>query len=117
MIGYFLATPPAKKPRLLLLMAAGALPAFVLSGLVGVIRGEIGRGGIELLTADRIETMIERASNLLDTAGGHGTDEVGLNGIGRMVVWPNLTVPMMTPDPVPYRGLSTFPSEVDPQQG
>jgi hypothetical protein len=111
-VGYFLATPAQKKPRILLLLGAAALPAFVISGLIGIVRSEFGRGGIEVFNVDRIQAMLDSAATHLDGADERAQNDVGVQGIGRMVVWPNLNVAMMTPTPVPYRGLSSFPTEL-----
>jgi hypothetical protein len=110
--GYFLATPAKTKARVALMLTACAVPLVALSGAVGVIRGQIGRGGIEILSTDRISEVIDRTFNLVDTTDEEGKRVLALEGIGRLVSWPNLVVAMMTPDPVPYRGLSTLPEEI-----
>jgi hypothetical protein len=111
-LGYFLSTPTKKKFRSAVLLTALAVPVFVLSGVAGVVRGRIGRGGIEMFTADRLGAIVESASDLLQATDESTRHDIALDAIGRMVVWPNLTVVMLTPEAVPYRGLSTLPKEI-----
>jgi hypothetical protein len=111
-IGYLLATPAKRRARVLLMLVVSALPLIALSGMVSIIRGEIGRGGIEILSTDRISQVIDRAFNLVGTADEEGKRDLVLEGIGRLVSWPSLEVAMMSPDPIAYRGLSTLPGEI-----
>jgi hypothetical protein len=111
-VGYLLATPAKTRVRVGLMLAICAVPLVALSGAVGVIRGQIGRGGIEILSTDRIMEVVDRVFYLFSAEDEEGKRALTLEGIGRLVSWPNLVVPMMTPDPVSYRGLSTLPDEI-----
>jgi hypothetical protein len=101
-----------KRRRLLLVVAMTAIPMLYISARISWIRSHMGRGGIELFTAERAVAV---ASDIVAPASEAQTpdDLVASDGIGRFVVWPNLAVVTFSPDVVPYRGFDDFFAEAE----
>ena len=110
-IGYILAAPAKTRVRVGLTLAICAVPLVMLSGAVGESAARLA-AAVSRFNNYRISEVIDRVFTLFSAEDEEGKRALTLEGIGRLVSWPNLVVPMMTPDPVSYRGLSTLPDEV-----
>jgi hypothetical protein len=85
---------------------------FVLAGAIGVVRTEIGRGDFSLFSFERVRKVSNSIENYLGNGSNALSQGTLSNGPGRMVVWPNLSATILTPENIPYRGFDSFPSEV-----
>ncbi len=110
-IGRILGHEQRERRRPLAYGALLALPIFALSGAIGVVRGELGRGDFGIFSAER---MVDTANAVWDhlSAESDTSDQATLlNGPGRMVVWPNLSAAILTPENIPYRGFGSLLDE------
>jgi hypothetical protein len=95
-------------------LAVGALtlvatvPLLQLAGAVGVVRDDLGRGGLELVKGDHVREVFRHLSDAMVSGNGQSTEEVNVQGVSRMLAWANVVVPVMTPEAIPYRGLDGF---------
>jgi hypothetical protein len=112
LIGRALGQQAGKRVRSLVLVGLLGIPIFAISGALGAVRGETGRGDFSIFSLDRtaettnaIWSRLAHRSNLID-------QDILLNGPGRMVVWPNLEAAILTPETIPYRGFDDFAHEV-----
>ena len=107
--GYISALPRGRR------LAAGAcavlamVPLLQLAGAMGVVRGEVGRGGLELARPENIRAVFQVLSRELTS--GENAEDVNMQGVGRMLAWANVVGPIMTPESIPYRGLHGFIDE------
>lgn len=84
-----------------------------LGGIIGIMRDEIGRTHVGAAGEASNTQRRELARNVLET-GGSGTGNVSAfeNIAFRLVPWANLTVPVMAPNDVAYRGFSDLRDEL-----
>jgi hypothetical protein len=87
--------------------------AFFLSGLIGQVRGETGRLSVSEIGRVGVGTFVEVSKDRVKEGGDKTSEEAGQFevAVSRLVNWPNIAVPVMTPDVVPYRGLSELDQE------
>ncbi|MGO9302149.1 MAG: hypothetical protein ACLP3R_00405 [Candidatus Korobacteraceae bacterium] len=112
LIGRTLAQPAGKRLRSLVLVGLLGLPLFAISGALGAVRGEIGRGDFSIFSLDRIAETTNAIRSRLAYRSNVTDQAILLNGPGRMVVWPNLDAAILTPETIPYRGFDDFAHEV-----
>lgn len=96
---------------------AGLIPLIIASGVVNVLRDDVGRTNLQTLDLGEvmndlpsaISTSLENNTNTWDT----GEQNALWTGLARMVDWSLLAVPNMTPKVIPYRGYDTLPEELE----
>lgn len=112
-LGMFIGAPKHLKWRLAALgVPAGAVMVLFL-GLSGVVRDQIGRGGGEVVTAQRVnDALIEASASLSGESVLQNIEAPVFKALTRIVRWTNVAVPVMSPDVVPYRGLSGIKGEL-----
>jgi hypothetical protein len=81
------------------------IPLIQFAGAVGVVRDRLGRGGFELMQSDHVREVFRELSLELSTSDQLDADAINNQGLGRLVAWTNVVVPLMTPETVPYRGM------------
>jgi len=109
--GYVSALP---RSRRLVVGACGGLAMMLLlqvAGALGVVRDELGRGGLELLGPDRVREMFDGILRQMTPGDQQSSQAVMLQGVGRLLAWTNVVVPIMTPESIPYRGFDGFLDE------
>ena len=109
--GYVSALP---RGRRLVVGAGGALAMLLLiqlAGALGVVRDELGRGGLELLRPDHVREVLDGILRQMTPGDRQNSEEVALQGVGRLLAWTNVVVPLMTPEMIPYRGFDGFVDE------
>jgi len=84
------------------------VPLIQFAGAVGVVRDRLGRGGFELMQSDHIREVFAELSNEITSSDQRDADAINSQGLGRLLAWTNVVVPLMTPETVPYRGLDGF---------
>ncbi len=107
-IGRILGHEQRKRWRPLAYGALLALPIFALSGAIGAVRGELGRGDFSIFSVERMVDTVNAVWDQMSAESDTGDQATLLNGPGRMVVWPNLSAAILTPENVPYRGFGSF---------
>jgi hypothetical protein len=113
-LGLYLLGRTLKKKGERRILAAAALllagvPGIYLFAAIGEIRQELGRDSASLVSTDGLRHFVDALTNLRLTAD---IDQVTENqGLNRLFSWPNAVVTMMTPNPIPYRGLQDVPEE------
>jgi hypothetical protein len=96
---------------------AGLIPLIIASGVVNVLRDDVGRTTLQTLDIGEvindipsaISTSLEKSTNTWDP----GEQNALWTGLARMVDWSLLAVPNMTPQVVPYRGYGDLPQELE----
>jgi hypothetical protein len=83
-----------------------------ISGALGTVREEIGRGDFSIFSLDRVAQTTDAVWRRLAYKSNVIDQDLVLNGLGRMVVWPNLEAAILTPESIPYRGFDDFAHEV-----
>jgi hypothetical protein len=110
-IGYILTLRGEKRVLYVVLAAVGALVVLVVSGVTEVVRNEIGRGGLEILTWERLSAVIEESERTLDA--GSGQRELAMfYALGRTLPPANVAIPVLSPETVPYRGVEGLADEI-----
>jgi hypothetical protein len=109
--GYISAMPRRKRVIASTCAAVAAIPLMQLAGALGVVRDELGRGGLEMVETGRVSEVFERLSHEMFPDEGQTSEAVREHGVSRMLAWTNVVVPMMTPEVVPYRGFDGFLDE------
>jgi hypothetical protein len=112
LVGYTLGQQAGKRLRSLVLVGLSGMSMFAISGALGTVRGEIGRGDFSIFNLGRIADTTNAIWNYFAYKTTLTDRDTLLNGPGRMVVWPNLAATMLTPESIPYRGFDDFPHEV-----
>jgi len=107
-VGCVSALPARRRLALGTLALAGTIPLIQFAGAVGVVRDDLGRGGLELLKPDHVREVFRHLSAALTPGGNQDAQEVNVQGLSRMLAWANVVVPVMTPEVIPYRGLDGF---------
>jgi hypothetical protein len=100
-----------RRGRLAVTSAILLVGLLVLSGIIGVARGRVGRPRVEDVTLDGLSEMASASAQALEGVGGDGA--VGIEGVSRMVSWTNQAVTLLTPDTVPFRGLTSLWEELN----
>ena len=108
--GYISAMPKRKRLVAGACSLLAAVPLIQLAGALGVVRDELGRGGLEMVETGHITDVFRLLSQEL-MGGGNDTLAVKEHGVSRLLAWTNVVVPLMTPETVPYRGLDGFLDE------
>jgi len=87
--------------------------AFFLSGLIGQVRLETGRLSVSEIGQVGVGTFLAASKDRVKEGNDKTNEEAGQleTAASRLVNWPNIAVPIMTPDVVPYRGLSELDHE------
>lgn len=109
-LGFLTRASARQRRRWILGIAGAALPLFYASGMVEAVRTQIGRGGIELLTEERLTEFIAASG----AASQHEASRAALfgDGVRRMIAWSNQAAILMSPDIVPFRRFDGFVTEV-----
>jgi hypothetical protein len=109
--GFISAMP--KRKRLLVSVCATllAVPLLQLAGALGVVRDELGRGGLEMVEAGHVNEVFRELSRELMPGDQQDIEVLREHGVSRLLAWTNVVVPLMTPQTVPYRGLDGFLDE------
>jgi hypothetical protein len=106
-----LTSPRERHRRRVIFTALAATgPVLMVFWLVGDVRVGRGRDRIELLSFSNISGFFGAASNSLARNESRGGDFVG-DALARLYAWPNAAITILTPDVVPYRGVSEWVSE------
>jgi hypothetical protein len=94
-----------KRKRLVVSICAAfaAVPLIQLAGALGVVRDELGRGGLEMFESGRVEEVFQQLSRELLPGDSQDVEALREHGVSRLLSWTNVVVPMMTPQTVPYR--------------
>lgn len=111
-IGRVLGQSGTNRLRSMIFATLLVIPISVLAGAVGVVRSDIGRGDFSLFSPDRVEEMADSIWSYLTNPSSSTDQDTLINGPGRMVVWPNLSATILTPEYIPYRGFDSFLPEV-----
>lgn len=97
----------------LTLLTPLALVLIGFGGVIGIMRDEVGRSHVG---AEGEASVTQRRAIARDAlqSGGTGTGNFSVieNIAFRLVPWPNLTVPVMSPEEVPYRGFGDIKEEL-----
>lgn len=109
--GYLAGLPAARRRRAIRLSALVAIPGLLLVGLLGIIRDEIGRGGVEVLSPERIVEVASQVGDKLEDMADLA-DKAAFVGIYRMLGASNVAVPVLSPDAVPYRGMDGLGEQI-----
>jgi hypothetical protein len=104
--GYISALQQRKRWLVGALALAASLPMLEVAGAMGVVRGDTGRGGLELVQTDHVRDVLQQVSRQMSSSNKDDADAIRAQGVGRMLAWTNVVVPILTPDTVPYRGLA-----------
>jgi hypothetical protein len=107
--GYVSAIPRGRRLAVGTCAALAILPLLQFAGAAGVVRDRLGRGGLELVSSEHIREVFDELR--LEMFGNQNAQEINLQGVGRMLAWTNVVVPLMTPAAIPYRGLDGFLGE------
>jgi len=114
LIGFLIALPSWRRR---LQIGFALLPVFValyfLGALVGAQRGETGRHGVLELQNANLGDFVSMSSAFLSKEESKSSEESSMlnSGVTRFVAWPNLAIPVMTPDYVGYRGFGDLSDE------
>lgn len=100
-----------RRLRVIALATLVAIPGFAVSGAISEVRGQLGRGGIELLSSERVVHVVDGVAETLQSGGGDWFTSANA-GISRMLIQPNLAVPILTSSSVPMRGTAGLPEEI-----
>jgi hypothetical protein len=115
MLGYVISVPPAKRRSALLIAALAGTVLLSISGLLGAVRGIIGRGGAdrassEFLSGQRVRQTLDTAMYVMTTPSNDAA--MREESFGRMISWPNFAVARFSPESVPYKGWTDFPQHI-----
>ena len=101
-----------RRRRFVLVLLVASVPLMYLSAKIAVFRERVGRGGLELFTLDRVVAIVTDVVSP-PTQNEGGVDElIASQGLARMVIWPNISAVVFSPDVVPYRGFEDLGDEV-----
>ena len=107
-VGYISALSGGRRFAVGALALMGTVPLVQLAGAVGVVRDDLGRGGLELMQADHVREVFRHLWDAMAPGDKQSAEEVNVQGVSRMLGWTNVVVPLMTPDTIPYRSLDGF---------
>ncbi|MEW6731317.1 MAG: hypothetical protein AB1489_08260 [Acidobacteriota bacterium] len=100
------------RKRATLIVVVASIPIFLISGVVGTMRDQIGRGGLELFSIERATQVIESIPESLTSVPSTNNAEIAIQGLGRMLIWTNIVIPVMSPSLVPYREFTGIEEEI-----
>lgn len=109
--GYISALPKRRRFGVSVCAVIAMVPLIAFAGAAGVVRDRLGRGGLELVTIDHILDVLHELSSELTLGNQQDKEEVTGQGVGRLLAWSNVVVPLMTPETIPYRGFDGFLEE------
>jgi hypothetical protein len=109
--GYISALPERRRLTVGAISVLAIFPLLHVAGALGVARDNLGRGGLELLRQDHLREVFAELSRQLVHNGGEPSDQISGQGLGRMLAWTNVVVPLLTPREIPYRGFDGFIDE------
>jgi len=104
--GYISSLPSRKRWLVGAIALAAAIPMLEVAGAMGVVSGDTGRGGLELVRTDHVRDVLVQLSRQVSSDNKDDADAIRAQGVGRMLAWTNVVVPILTPETVPYRGLA-----------
>jgi hypothetical protein len=107
MIGLISSLRGSARTRMTVFAVVAFIPVLMLSGIVGLVRQDIGRGGIEFIGSERVSQVLNSASRIISperTATVVEKTSIKEAGLSRLVVWSNIVVPIMSPEMISYRG-------------
>lgn len=108
--GWLYSAPRQGRRRAWMLVGCLAVVFMAASGVIGIVRGKIGRGGVELVSSERARTVVDASINEI---GPGQASEVAEEAISRMVSWCNIAIPILSPMPVPFRGYEGIGVELE----
>ncbi len=81
---------------------------FLLAAVIGQTRSQVGRMSVIAALEVGPTVVLQEAKRVIGGQGEAGTmgSVAAVDGVARMVPWCNLSVPLMTPLTVPYRGVT-----------
>jgi hypothetical protein len=88
-----------------------AIPLIQLAGALGVVRDDLGRGGLEMMKAEHVREVASALSRKMSSSDRDEAEAVNFQGFGRLLSWTNVVVPILTPETVPYRDLTGIVEE------
>jgi hypothetical protein len=104
--GFISAVPKRKRIIVSICAVVATVPLIQLAGAMGVVRDQLGRGGLEMVEAGHLSEVFRQLSRELLPGESQDVELLREHGVSRLLAWTNVVVPMMTPQPVPYRGMS-----------
>jgi len=120
-VGYITTLRAREQTRAILVAGIMAIPAILITGLVGIVRDGasttsgvrtgIGRGGLEVLNVDRLSTVLDEAVDI-GSSEALGPLSIAAAGVQRQLVATNYVVPILSPETVPFRGFSDIGEEL-----
>jgi hypothetical protein len=110
-VGYITTLHGWHRRRAIMLTLAGGLAAFFVTGIIGIVRQEIGRGGVEIFSSERVAAVINEAEQVV-AQGASGRDLIVFNALTRLLAPTNVAVPMLSPEVIPYRGFEGLQREI-----
>lgn len=110
--GYITACPPRRRTGALLSACVLGVLLLGVSGLMGTVRSQIGRGLGDskngLITSDRIDQTLGAARQAMSSEQDHSSARAA---IWRMIPWANYATTRLTPEVIAYSGWSEFPKQ------
>jgi hypothetical protein len=112
LMGYLVSLPTTeKRVRFTIWVIAPVLCSLVVLGVfIGVVRDIIGR--TDLAGALQMGSLTERSKGIDVQYATKKKGGVLLSASSRLSSWPPLVVPLMTPNPIPYRGFDDLENEL-----
>lgn len=102
---------PAARRRVLRVAAIALVPAILFIGAVEAIRNQIGRGGLELLTGERVQAVAREVEGISVDLTQFWRQALTF-GLYRLINVPGVVVPILSPDDVPYRNPGSLVDEI-----
>jgi hypothetical protein len=109
-IGRIVRSTGAERKKMLVGLSLLGLPILATAAIIGEVRGVVGRGGLEVITENRVSDVIQESKSVLERAGAN--DVIQTQGLSRLVAWANPAVAAMTPHVIPYRGFDSLVSDI-----
>lgn len=111
-IGTIIGSPPKRRRVLIWTLVLAAFPGFIIIGLIGLLRGEMGRDDFSQISSQRLDEIVIKSSDTLLSIDEAVLADLVYQSLGRIITWPTLVVTSHTPDPIPYRGYDSLPLEI-----
>jgi hypothetical protein len=111
-LGWLYTTPRSQRMAAAAFVAGLIASLMFMSGIVGLVRTEMGRGGIEMVSVERAQALAAASRERIGDDGDGGRGEIAEEAFSRLVAWSNLVVPLLSPYPVPYRGYASVFDEI-----
>ena len=114
LIGVFLGLDSWRKRLrvgLILLPLLGLV--FLTAGLIGKLRVETGRLSVSEVMQGGVGRFVETSREIAKESSAGAAEDGGIaaSAAARLVNWPNIVIPVMTPKNVPYRGFDDIGDE------